>query len=428
MSRLRIWLVNTWETLPFDSESVRLRRTGLLAQALRDKGHEVTWWTSAFNHQRKQMRFDVETVVEIEERYRIVAVPALGYSRNLSLRRLRDHAHVAKHLKQCWVQVPKPDVLVASYPTIDAAYAAVEFGVENGIPVVVDIVDQWPDTFLDLAPHSFRSLMQLALAPLNRKSNEVFRKATALMANGPAVVQWAVNRSGRKENVYDQYFPMSYPDTPPSRSDLDNAKAFWREKGIKPTDFLIVFVGTLGRHFEFGPLLDAARTLLVERLNVKFVICGEGPGKEALMANSWDLPNVIFPGWIDYPEIFVLLRWASLGIAPYKPTPNFRNGIPNKPIEYLSAALPILMPFAEGYLWELLREWGCGLVYDPHDSATLVDAIRSVYKNGETRIQMSKSAQRLFDSHFRFETVYERMVQVIEQIASVSVNGPIIRA
>lgn len=364
------------------------------------------------------MRFQSKTIVEVEEGYRIVAVPALGYSRNLSLRRVLDHSHVAKNLEESWNHEPKPHVVVASYPTIDAAYAAMKFGAKSNVPVIVDIVDQWPDTFLDLAPSSLRWLMQLALVPLNRKANEVFRNATVLTAHGPAVVDWAIKRSGREKTAYDQYFAMSYPNIPPSHSELANAERFWHDRGIRETDFLVAFVGTIGRHFEFGPVLEAARTLLARGVGVKFVICGEGPDKEALMTSVADLANVIFPGWIHYPEIYVLLRWASLGIAPYKPTPNFINGIPNKPIEYLSAGLPVLMPFTEGYLWELIRESHSGLVYNPRMSRTLVEHIISIYRNNEARIRLKENARRLFDKYFHFKVTYHRMVRLIEAIGN----------
>ena len=187
------------------------------------------------------MRFQSKTIVEVEEGYRIVAVPALGYSRNLSLRRVVDHSHVAKNLEESWNHEPKPHVVVASYPTIDAAYAAMKFGAKSNVPVIVDIVDQWPDTFLDLAPSSLRWLMQLALVPLNRKANEVFRNATVLTAHGPAVVDWAIKRSGREKTAYDQYFAMSYPNIPPSHSELANAERFWHDRGIRETDFLVAF-------------------------------------------------------------------------------------------------------------------------------------------------------------------------------------------
>ena len=60
---LRIWLLREGEPLPGDQRP-RLMRTGLLAEWLAGKGHEVTWWCSTFNHQSKTYRSDETTVME----------------------------------------------------------------------------------------------------------------------------------------------------------------------------------------------------------------------------------------------------------------------------------------------------------------------------------------------------------------------------
>ncbi|GAI08595.1 unnamed protein product, partial [marine sediment metagenome] len=50
---MRIWLITIGEPLPSDNNNDRLYRTGILAKLLIQRGHEVVWWTSTFDHVRK---------------------------------------------------------------------------------------------------------------------------------------------------------------------------------------------------------------------------------------------------------------------------------------------------------------------------------------------------------------------------------------
>lgn len=418
MRRLRVWLVNTWEMLPIEGESVRPKRAGLLAQALHERGHDVTWWTSSFSHEKKRMRLDPGRPFTSPLGYRIGPIPALGYRQNVSIARLLDHRYVAKRMTRIWVREPeKPDVIVSSCPPIDAAHAAITYGVRNKIPTILDVRDQWPDSFYDVLPPAFNWVGRFAAWPMSWKANQAFKNATALIANGPDMLEWAIQRSGRKRNSFDRFFPMSYPDATPTQSQIEQAERFWRELDVTPSHFLVVFVGSIVRHFNFAPLIQAARVLAEQEATVKFIVCGDGPEREDLMTLAKDLPNVVFPGWVDYPQIFVVLRWAALGIAPYKDTSNFRYGITNKPIEYLSASLPLLMPFSDGYIWELLKKRGCGIEYNPEDPDSLVKAIVRLKQNERELFIMRNNAGELFRERFAFNVVYKEMVDFVERVA-----------
>ena len=56
---MRIWLVQRAESTPHDDNgNRRLLRIGILAEIMQSLGHEVVWWTSAFDHVGKRKRYN----------------------------------------------------------------------------------------------------------------------------------------------------------------------------------------------------------------------------------------------------------------------------------------------------------------------------------------------------------------------------------
>ena len=87
---MKIWLLKIGEHLPL-SANTRKMRTLLLAESLAARGHEVIWWTSAFDHLRKVMLFDKDTDIPMTNAFLIKALRGCGYDSNLSARRYVDH-------------------------------------------------------------------------------------------------------------------------------------------------------------------------------------------------------------------------------------------------------------------------------------------------------------------------------------------------
>ena len=81
--------------------------------------------------------------------------------------------------------MPRPDLILCSYPTIELSVEAVRYGRTHGIPVVLDVRDLWPDIVLDLLPTILRSPGRVALTRLFRAKGYAFtqRSKAALVDN-----------------------------------------------------------------------------------------------------------------------------------------------------------------------------------------------------------------------------------------------------
>src|SRR6185503_20791356 len=94
-SEVRVWLVTIGEPLPSDGPNERLLRAGILANELSKRSHEVVWWSSTFDHVRKKQRFREDTDLTLPNGVLLRLLHGCGYARNVSLRRLLDHAQLA---------------------------------------------------------------------------------------------------------------------------------------------------------------------------------------------------------------------------------------------------------------------------------------------------------------------------------------------
>lgn len=133
---MRVWLIQIGEPLPVDGEAPRLLRTGMMAQQLVERGHDVTWWCSTFNHWTKSHRYTHDTTLELRPRYRLRLLHSPGYARNVSFSRIIDHRALARKLEKEIAREVRPDVILSSLPTVEMSEVATRFGRKTVSPLL----------------------------------------------------------------------------------------------------------------------------------------------------------------------------------------------------------------------------------------------------------------------------------------------------
>jgi glycosyltransferase involved in cell wall biosynthesis len=415
---MKIWLITIGEPLPTDGPNERLLRTGILAGMLSNAGHEVLWWTSSFDHVRKTHRVEQDTSIQITDNYRLVMLRSSGYQRNISVARLTDHR---EHARKFTVLAPSesvPDVILCSMPTIELSRAAVQYAIARNIPIALDIRDLWPDIFVDHAPPWTQGLARLLLQPLFRDLRWACSKATAITGITAPIVAWGLSYADRPRTDLDRDFPLGYVEQKPTNEEIENARTYWKEHGIgcDPHEFVICFFGTIGRQFDLDTVIEAARRLNGGTRPFRFVLCGTGDRLSHYQNRAHGLSNVVFPGWVGASEIWVLMRLAKLGLAPYCNTKDFRSSLPNKSIEYLSSGLP-LVSCLTGVLHNLLERNNCGVTYAEGDVGSLVSILEQSFDNRHYLYEKAHNALKLYKEMYTADRVYTNMMIYLETLA-----------
>jgi len=418
---VKIWLAHVGEPLPIDADNERQLRMSLFAQMLASAGHEVTWWSSTFDHTHKRQRFPRDHSVKVSESLELRLILAKPYAANISLDRLVNHYQVARGFERLAARVKEeelPDVIFATMPTVELAAAASRFGRERGIPVIVDVRDLHPDIYLSLVPSVARPLARVALAPLYRDLRIALKQASGLIAIAPSFLDWALKHAGRSRRDTDAVFPLAYPELTASQADLGRAATELDASGVRADRRIVWYVGTFNRWIDLGTVIEAARILAREGNDeIQFVLSGSGGFDAEWRAQAAALPNVVFTGWIDIPKIIRMRDIAWAGLAPYQP--GF-NTVGNKLFEYMAGGLPVLLSIG-GDAKEIIEEHDAGIAYQGRSPASLASAIKSMLANG---VQPRMAANSL-EAHrllYSAETVYAKMADFVLGFAGQGAN------
>lgn len=410
------------EPLPSDSGQPRLFRSGLLANLLHTDGHDVIWWTSAFDHQAKHMRTPLPLKALANIGYEIKQLRGCGYVSNVSLRRIIDQRLVASAFERQAASEVTPDVILASYPTIELCDAALDYARPRGIPVVVDMRDLWPDIFVNLAPSWAHKIIQILLYPMMRVSKRVCAGATAIIGITDAFVDWGVARAGRNRHAWDQACSLAYAPKTTDIASLTAARVQWNIRGVDLDKPIVCFFGALGRQFDIPCLIAAARRLADTPLQI--VICGTGDRLDEYRQMAFDVPHVHFPGWVDSPSISALMERSLAGLAPYHNEMSFNMSVPNKAIEYLAGGLPIVSTL-RGELEKLLNFNECGITIPEGDPYSLEWILRNLQTDTVRREKMAENSRKLYTKCFRADSVYGRLIEHLQFIATQNCQGHI---
>ena len=295
--------------------------------------------------------------------------------------------------------------------------AAACIGKRLGVPVVMDVRDLWPDAFLDALPASTRGVARMALLPYFKASAFALRNATGLVGVTEPYLEWALQRSGRARGRFDRCFPMGYPDFSIENAAASGANALWEQRGVLPGDFNICFFGTLGLQFDIDTVLRAAALLAQRGSTARFVLCGDGSALESYRKQAAGMANVLFPGFVDVPEIKALMELSAIGLAPYRDIENFQLNVPNKVFEYAAGSLPVLSG-VDGEVGRLLRAQDIGHVYRAGDAVSLTELILRLASDRPGLQTQGARARALFSREYDAKVVSARIEAYLQELVS----------
>ncbi|MAJ97280.1 MAG: hypothetical protein CMI56_01525 [Parcubacteria group bacterium] len=418
---MKIWVVQTGEPLHIDGGNPRPMRAMNLSDRLVERGHEVVIWSSSFYHQEKIHRSKEFKEISVSDRLTVKLIPSRGYSRNIGLGRLIDHAQLAFNMNRILgdTSESKPDLAFIGFPPIELASYMLSWLTKRGCPTILDIKDQWPSLFLEPFPNKLKPFVQFCLSPYFFLARSAMKRATVVTTMSKGYLDWMYRFSDRKRTNIDQVIPLTGPRREHSVTQINEGREWLRSIGVDAShDRRFVFIGSFMSVFDFTPVRDAAKKMLESDIDCQFVICGDGGSSNELHELMSGLDNVLLPGWIDSSQMVALAQVSRGAIIPYKNIENFTANLPNKVIDSLGLGLPIITQL-EGELKKLIEQENVGLFSDGSE----IDMYSNLIELLEDRKKVTEISERclsLYERDFEHQTVYDRFVDLIEKTVSDS--------
>lgn len=178
--------------------------------------------------------------------------------------------------------------------------------------------------------------------------------------------------------------------------------------GIPSDTFVIGNGGWLIKRKAFGVFLRCAQIISQEIPKAMFVIAGDGPEKEHLLAMTKDLgleEKVRFIGWqTDIADFY-----AAIDVLLFN---SYADAIPRAPLEAMMYEKPVVASCSDAGLAEIIRNGIDGVLMREHDEMLLAEEVCRLYRdeqllkeyasNGKKRVESKMSATNHLQEMKRF--------------------------
>jgi glycosyltransferase involved in cell wall biosynthesis len=201
--------------------------------------------------------------------------------------------------------------------------------------------------------------------------------------------------------------------------------ALRQQLNLEPDAFVVGYAGNFGRAQALEQLLDAAHRLLDVAPEVKLVLLGGGPRREALIerVRKLGLSNVAMVPSVPHERMPAVISGFDVAVVPLADLPVFEGARPSKMFELLAMGVPIVY-CGRGEGARLAEASGCARVVPPEDPAALaaaVDAWRRL-PLGE-RQRAGRRGQEFVARSYDRMALTETFIARLERLASRSVQA-----
>ncbi len=187
----------------------------------------------------------------------------------------------------------------------------------------------------------------------------------------------------------------------------------WALANLAPTDFRMVYSGTIG--FKHNPDL-----LLALAANVSGDLCvfSEGEAADYLRSEGAKrgLANLKVSGWLPFDDLPKALASGDVLIVVLEPEAGIYS-VPSKTLTYMCAGRPILGAIPQANLAaRLIERHEMGFTAGPDDEAGFVESARKLQADRPMRERMGAAARSYAESTFAIETITDKFELVFSKL------------
>ena len=166
-----------------------------------------------------------------------------------------------------------------------------------------------------------------------------------------------------------------------------------RKLGFDESLIYIGFIGTFFRYQGIDTLIGAAPSIIQMYPQVRFLILGDGPMKDAwqiMLAESELESYFIFPGHVPYESVPSYCAVMDICVAPFHTSAGDSSGV--KIFDYLACGKPVVATDV-GETSVFFADSGAVMLVPPEDPIALAQGINSLMESEALRAEMGEKGR-----------------------------------
>ncbi|MDU6437970.1 MAG: glycosyltransferase family 4 protein [Lachnospiraceae bacterium] len=404
MKKKVVWIVNEYNF----PDAVKSRQTNLCAQ-LNARGYDAYIISGSSYNKTK------DNAIKTNEPFRYIETDeAKGYMiRTSNYGRSYERVLVALQFQyRLWKyrnKLPKPDVIVSDFAGL-FGNVFLRWKKKYGTKVIYDILDLWPEGFVDMGYMNKNSLVTKLLYSMEHKS---YREADGIIFSfqgGKDYIidkGWSIETGGDVDTTNIGYLNNGI--------DLDTVDKQKNEFVLDDPDldsekFKVIYLGSISAFNGLDVLVETARVLQERAVtDVIILIYGYGNQEARLkqMVKDYGLSNIRFKGALDKRFAMNLLSRGDLNIFTFANTALLRYGVsPNKLFMYFASGRPVLSMIKPAYDLVEGKKAGISVENNPEKVAdVIVDFSKMDCEQYQMYCKNSRNVAQEYD--------YKRLVNVL---------------
>ncbi len=373
-----VWIVNEYN----GPGGIRTRQT-VLGQRLEERGYEVYLICGSSDNRGGK------NSIEDSSKYQYVESDGAKYYviRTSNYKKTYERVLVAiQFQKRVWKlrgKLPKPDVIVSDFAGI-FGNAFLKWKKAYGTKIIFDVLDLWPEGFVEMGFTKRNSLIAKVLYNMEHKS---YPDADGIIFSMQVGRDYIIDKGWSKETGGDvDTSNIGYLNNGVDLEAVDKQKTEFvlDDLDLDSEKFKIVYLGAVSAMNGLEVLVETAKELQ-ERGNDKVLILIYGYGNQENklknMVAEYGLTNIKFKGKLEKQYGMNLLTRSDLNILNFKQTGLFKYGVcPNKLFMYFASGKPVLSMIQPAYDLVEEKKAGISVQNDPHIVADAVERFCSMDK------------------------------------------------
>jgi glycosyltransferase involved in cell wall biosynthesis len=305
------------------------------------------------------------------------------------------------------------DLVYATSTPLTIAIPGVYASRKNGIPMIFEVRDLWPT--VPIAIGALKSPVTIAAA--RRLETFAYRNAAHIVALSPTIRDGIVARGYDEDNV--TIIPNACDPEVFDIGSLPGQTMRRRHSWLRARP-LVLYAGALGQVNGVAYLARVAAAASRLDPEVCFVAIGDGKEEDLVRATAAEAGvldrNFFMLPSVPRSEIAMWLSAAHIATSLVMDLQALHANSANKFFDTLAAGKPVAINHA-GWLADLLRDTGAGLVLDPRDTEAAATQLVAAVRDKQWLEVAGLAGRELAYGRFNRDQLASRLDAVIRDTA-----------